>query len=182
VGSLPANETVPVVGRNEDGTWFVVETDSGPAWLSGDPALVQLEGGAVDGLPVVEAPPLPYDPNNPQVAELLNQIPLVIHNERSFTCASHAGINNLDPLAEGNVIGPHAGDFVYNGNNVLFKYSGGSLQLIRESPVAGFEDGSKTLPFSQAVQLFESGDIVWTGELGQDPARGVTGCDPATLE
>ena len=32
---------------------------------------------------------------------------------RSGREASHAGINNIIPLAEGNVIGPHSGDFVH---------------------------------------------------------------------
>jgi hypothetical protein len=103
----------------------------------------------------------------------------VLHNQGGFTCVSHNGLNNLDPLLEGNVIGPHAGDFVYKGNNVLFRYKNGFLQLIRENPVARFEGGVESLPFDKAMQLFQNEEINWTGELGQNPGRGVTGCDPA---
>lgn len=178
-GSLPAGSSVTVVGRNQDGTWLVVDTGSSTAWLSGDSSLVRLEGAALTDLPFVEAPVLPYNLGNPQIARLLNQIPLVLHNPNGFTCVSHAGINNLMPLREGNVIGPHAGDFVYNHDNVLFKYQNGSLNLIKENPIARFDGGAESLPFSRAMQLVESGEIVWTGTLGQSPGRGVPGCDPA---
>ena len=175
VGSLPAGSSVTVVGRNEDGSWLVIETASSTAWLTSDADLVELEGGQLDSLPVVQAPILPYNVNNPQVTQLLNEIP---HNPSSFTCVSHAGINNLDPLRAGNVIGPHAGDFVYNTDNVLFKYQNGSLQLIKENPIARFENGAESLPFDKAMQLLERGEIIWTGRLGESPGRGVTGCDP----
>lgn len=178
VGSLPAGSSATVIGRNEDGSWLVVEAASGTVWLTSNTDLVNLEGGSLDSLPVVQAPILPYNINNPQIAQLLNQIPLVLHNPGSFTCVSHAGINNLSALRTGNVIGPHAGDFVYNHENVLFKYQNGSLQLIKENPIARFENAAESLPFDKAMQLFERGEIVWTGRLGESPGRGVTGCDP----
>ena len=134
----------------------------------------------VTGLPVVESPPPPYNASNPQVNRVLNQIPLVVHHGGTYTCASHGGLNYLLPdVREGNVIGPYAGDFVYEGNNVLFKVSGGSLVLIRENPVARFEGGAESLPFDKAMQLFESGQIVWNGDFGQT-GRGIPGCDPKT--
>jgi hypothetical protein len=179
VGNLPAEGKLTVVGRNEASTWLAVQTESGQAWITGDPSLVKVEGQTISELPVIESPALAYDPGNANVARLLNEIPLVLHNPGSFTCVSHAGINNLMPLAEGNVIGPHAGDFVMGSDNVLFKYISGSLHLIRENPVARFEGGAETLPFDRAMQMFQNGEIVWTGHLGQAPGRGVTGCDPA---
>lgn len=180
VGSVPANSEVTVIGRNEDSTWLRVKSNAAEqVWVTADAALLKIDQAQLAGLPVVEAPALPFDVNNPKVNEVLTLIPLVLHNPQSFTCASHAGINNLIALQEGNVIGPHAGDFVMGSDNVLLKYSGGSLVLIRENPIARFEGGAETLPFGQAMQLFQKGEIVWTGTLGQSPGRGVTGCDPA---
>lgn len=178
IGSLPAGSSVTVVGRNEDSSWLVIEADRSTAWLTSDADLVELGGGTLDSLPVVQAPILPYNVNNPQVAQLLNEIPLVLHNPSSFTCVSHAGINNLSALRAGNVIGPHAGDFVYDNDNVLFKYQNGSLQLIKENPIARFDNGAESLPFDKAMQLVERGEMIWTGRLGESPGRGVTGCDP----
>lgn len=179
-GSLPAQNEVTIVGRNEDGSWlFARDASAGEVWLSGDPTLVQVDAQAVAALPVMAAPPPPYDASNPDVRALLTQVPLVLHNDNSFTCASHAGLNNLlIPLREGNVIGPHAGDFVHvDLGNVLFRQSNGALRLIRENPVDRFAGGEESLSLSQALQMFERREIVWNGSFGEWPARGVTGCD-----
>ena len=125
-----------------------------------------------------EAPQLAYDASHPKVIEILTQIPLVVHHPDRYTCASHAGLNNLLPeVVEGNVIGPHSGDIVFRGDNVLFKYQNGSFQLIYENPAARFENGEASLPFEQAMQFFANGQIVWSGSFGDWPGRGVTGCD-----
>jgi hypothetical protein len=181
VGNVPANSEVTVIGRNEDGAWLQVESNAAEqVWVTSDADLVKIDQTLLAGLPVVEAPALPYDINNPSVNQVLNLIPLVIHHESSFTCASHAGTNNLESVRDGNVIGPHAGDFILGGeDNVLFKYANGSLQLIRENPIARFEGGAESLPFDKAMQMFQKGEITWNGTLGQSPGRGVTGCDPA---
>lgn len=181
VGSVPANSEVTVIGRNEDSTWLQVKSGAAEqVWVSADANLIKIEESQLAGLPVVEAPELSYDVNNPRVSQVLNQIPFVLHNAQSFSCASNGGINHLIITPrEGNVFGPHAGDFVYGGDNVLFKYTGGSLVLIRENPVARFEGGAESLPFDKAMQLFQNDEITWTGTLGQSPGRGVTGCDPA---
>lgn len=181
VGNVPANSEVTVIGRTEDGKWLRVKSDAAEqVWVTADAALVKIDSSSLNSLPVVEAPALSYDVNNPKVNDVLNKIPMVLHNAQSFTCASHGGLNNPTiSLQEGNVIGPHAGDFVMGQDNVLFKYTRGSLVLIRENPVARFEGGAETLPFDKAMQLFQNGEIVWTGTFGQSPGRGVTGCDPA---
>lgn len=181
VGQLPANAEMVVVGRNKDGSWLQVQTETGTvAWLTGDAALVKVDQALVAKLPTVEAPPPAYDAGNPLVNRVLNEIPLVVDHGGRFTCASHGGLNYLLPdVREGNVIGPYAGDFVYNGNNVLFKLSGGALVLIRENPVARFEGGAESLSFDKAMQLFEAGEITWTGDFGQT-GRGIPGCDPKT--
>ncbi len=180
VGSLPQGETATAVGRNEDGSWILVRTESGDeVWMSASGEFIQANGDIMS-LAVVEASAPAYDASNPMVNKVLNEIPLVVHHPDSFTCASHGGLNNLEAdVAEGNVIGPHSGDFVYNGNNVLFKKVNGSIVLINENPIARFEGGAETMPLAQALQRFADGQIVWNGTLGDWPARGVTGCDPA---
>ena len=180
VGSLAANEQITVIGKNGDGSWLLAKTDNGKeVWLSGDPSLVSVDNGLVASLPTVDAPAPAYNASNPNVNEVLNMIPLVVHHGGTYTCASHAGINNLLPeVKEGNVIGPHANDFVWSDKgNVLFKVSGGSLVLIRDNEVARFDGGEESLPLGKALKMFETGEIVWNGEFGQSPARGVTGCD-----
>jgi hypothetical protein len=178
VAALPAGTEVNVVGRNEDSSWLLVKTGSDEGWISGEADFVEVDAAALSGVPVAEAPELGYDANNPAVRQVLNEIPLVVHHESSQTCASHAGLNNLENVANGNIIGPHSGDFVLNNvDNVLFEYTNGTLQLIKENPVARFDNDQKNLSFERAMQLFASGEIVWTGTIGEWPARGVTGCD-----
>jgi hypothetical protein len=180
IGNLPANSEVTVIGRLADGSWLQVKTGQGEGWVSGQADFVKVEAAALADLPVVEAPPPAFDISNPMVNRMLNEIPLVVHNQGSYICASHGGLNHLLPeVRSGHIIGPHAGDFVYNGNNVLFEYANGAFQLIREDPIARFDGGVKYLSFAQAMQLFADGQIIWTGTLGQWPGRGVTGCDPA---
>jgi uncharacterized protein YraI len=183
VGNLAAGSTATAVGRNEDGSWLQVKMASGElAWITSNTQFVKISGDAL-ALPVVTAPSpaSAYDANNVKVKELLNQIPLVVlHGDRQ-TCASHGGLNNLLPeVVAGNVIGPHSGDFVWKDKgNVLFKYTGGAFQLIRENPVARFDNDAAYLSFERALAMFASGDIIWNGKFGDKPARGVTGCDPA---
>lgn len=178
VGSLPAGTEVTVVGRNEDGSWLLVETGSGNAWMTGSSDYVEIDPESLSKLPVVEAPPPAYDPSNVKVNQVLNQIPLVVHHPDRFTCASHAGLNNHLPLEDGNVIGPHSADFVHvEMGNVLFEYSNGSFRLIRENPIARFDGGEKYLPLAKALEMFQTGEIVWNGSFGDWPGRGVPGCD-----
>jgi uncharacterized protein YraI len=180
VGGVSAETEVTAIGRNEDGSWLLVETEAGQVWMTGSSQYVDIDAQAVTKLPVVEVSPPSYDASNPQVSRLLNQIPLVVHHSDRATCASHAGLNNILPsVADGNVIGPHSGDFAFvgQGGNVLFEYSNGGLQLIRDNPIARFVGDQKYLSLETALTMFEEGQIVWTGSLGDWPARGVTGCD-----
>ncbi len=182
VGALSQGTKVKVVGRNEDGSWLLVETkDGGQAWMTSIADYVEIDRAALDRLPVVESSGSAYDASNPAVSRVLNEIPLVVYHADHFTCASHAGLNNLLPeVAEGNVIGPHAGDFAYadKEGNVLFKYTGGTFVLIRDNPIARFEGDLESLPLDKALQMFADGEVVWTGEPGRWPGRGVPGCDP----
>jgi uncharacterized protein YraI len=178
VGSLPQGETAVAVGRNEDGSWILVKTESGAeVWMTGSAEFVKAAGDIMS-LQVVKAAVPAYDAGNPMVNKVMNEIPLVVYHADTFTCASHGGLNNLLPeVAAGNVIGPHSGDFIYNGNNVLFKKANGSIVLINENPVARFEGDAESLPLAKAMQLFADGQITWNGTIGDWPARGVTGCD-----
>ncbi len=182
-GSLKKDEQVIVVGRNKDGSWLLVETKDGKKlWVSGGAEFVQVDKAAVDRLPVVEAAGVAYNANNPNVIQVLSQIPLVVNHDGIFTCASHGGLDHLlSGVAEGNVIGPHSGDFAYlgadKGGAVLFRYTSGTFVLIRDNPIARFPGDKESLPLDQALQMFEKGEIVWTGSVGAWPGRGVTGCD-----
>jgi hypothetical protein len=62
---------------------------------------------------------------------------------------------------------------------VLFKYTNGSFVLIRDNPIARFEGDVESLPLDKALQMFENGEVVWTGGIGNWPGRGVPGCDYA---
>jgi hypothetical protein len=158
VTSLPADTEFTGLGRNDDGSWIVIEHESEQVWLSGDAEYVELDAEALADLPEVDVPASTVKAaDNPAVQKVLNEVPLIVHHGTHQTCASNGG---------------------YDGNNVLFEYSNGSLLLIRESPQASFDNGEKYLPFNEAIDLFASGEIVWTGSLGEWPARGVTGCDP----
>ncbi len=179
VGGLPAGAEITLVGRNEAGDWLVVRTEEGEeAWLSGDPEFIKYDEEAVADLPEVETPTLSYNAGDPKVNQFLNEIPLVVYHESSYTCASHGGLNYLFDVADGNVIGPHSQDFIYQGDNVLFKYQNGALYLIKENPVARFEGDRETLTFAEAMQAVANGDLIWNGTMGEWPAKGVPGCDP----
>ena len=181
-GSVSADSEVTVVGRSEDGSWLVVKTAAGEVWMTGSPEYVEIDTAALAELPVIDAPPLAYDVTNADVSQVLNLVPLVVHHRDHFTCASHAGLNNLLPsVADGNVIGPHSGDFVMIGKeNVLLVYSDGTFQLIRDNPIARFDNGEKYLPLDTVLKMFETGEIVWTGYFGEWPGRGVPGCDESS--
>ena len=177
VGSLPQGETAVAVGRNADGSWILVKTASGEVWMAGGADFVKANGDIMS-LKVIKAAAPAYDASNPMVNKVMKEIPLVVHHADTFTCASHAGLSNLLPeVASGNVLGPHSGDFIYNGNNVLFKKVNGSIVLINENPIARFEGDAETLSQAKALQLFADGQIIWNGTIGDWPARGVTGCD-----
>jgi hypothetical protein len=180
LANLPAGTEVKVIGRLQDNAWLQVETAQGQGWINGQADFVQVETAALVALPVAEALPPAYNVDDPAVRQVLEQIPLVIHHGGTFTCASHGGLNHLLPeVRNGHVLGPHSGDFVYGTDNVLFEYSNGGFQLVKENPIARFEAGAKYLSMVEAMQLFARDEIVWTGAFGQWPGRGVTGCDPA---
>ena len=179
VGRLSAASEATVISRLDDNSWLLVKYESGEAWLTGDPDLVAIDSALLADLPIVDTPPLAYNPDNENVKRVLNQIPLVVYHDGFHTCASYGGLNNLFDVANGNVIGPHSGDFVMGNDNVLFEYSDGAVRLIQENSIARFEGGEKYLSFEQAMQLFTRDEIIWTGSFGEWPARGVTGCDPS---
>ncbi|MDM8527861.1 SH3 domain-containing protein [Anaerolineales bacterium HSG24] len=182
IETLPENSEFIVIGRLEDDSWLQIQTSSDKAWVTANAQFVEIDQSVFAQLPVVErpaAPPVSYDTSNPEVNKVLNEIPLIVHHDQRYTCASHAGLNNLlSDVASGNVIGPHGGDFVYqNSKGVLFKYTGNGFHLIMENPVARFEADAEFLPFNEAMDLFANGEIIWTGHFGQSPGRGVPGCD-----
>jgi uncharacterized protein YraI len=183
VGAVLQGTKVKVIGKTEDGTWLQVETPDGKqGWITGLSEYVEVDQKALARVPAAAASQMTYDASSPKVNQVLNEIPLVVYHADHFTCASHGGLNYMLPeVAEGNVIGPHAGDFAYASKegNVLFKYTGGTFVLIRDNPIARFEGDKESLPLAEALRMFADGEVVWTGDFGRWPARGVPGCDPA---
>jgi hypothetical protein len=53
-GKPPHRETLPIIGRTEDGGWWQVQAKNGPAWIS---ATVVLAAHSAE-VPVVSAPAL----------------------------------------------------------------------------------------------------------------------------
>jgi hypothetical protein len=98
VGAIPQGTKVKVVGRNEDGSWLLVETEDGEqAWMTGMAEYVDIDPAALEKLPVVAPAGIAIDSGNPAVARVLTEIPLVVYHADHFTCASHAGLNNMLP-------------------------------------------------------------------------------------
>jgi uncharacterized protein YraI len=66
VGLLPSGESLQIIGRNTDASWWQVSTPDGPAWI----AASVTTAGNVEGasIPVVETPP-PPTPESTQPAE-----------------------------------------------------------------------------------------------------------------
>ncbi len=73
VGAAFAGDNVPIEGKNEDGSWWLVRLPNGTlCWISGTTGTA---AGNMDGVPVVQSPPTPiptpepiqgcyvYDPN-----------------------------------------------------------------------------------------------------------------------
>ncbi len=52
VGQLRTGESLPIIGRNDDGTWWHVQTPDGPAWIAASVSLA----AHTNGVPVVAAP------------------------------------------------------------------------------------------------------------------------------
>lgn len=62
IGSLPAGESLEIIGRNVDSSWWQVVTPNGEGWIA---AFVTTASNVDDSIPVVEVPP----PPEPQVVE-----------------------------------------------------------------------------------------------------------------
>lgn len=137
-------------------------------------------------VPTPTSPPgsasrLGYDPSNPAVDFLLNQLHLVRHDREKLVCVSRAGLNGLYPqeLRDGNVLGPYKGDFRWTEaesgleGHVLFRFLNGTYVLIREEPWERFPGGQVSLPFEETMNMLESGQIVYL----EGAARGVPECD-----
>ncbi len=122
-----------------------------------------------------------YDSSHPAVDFLLNQVHLVRHDREKLVCVSRAGLNGLNQpeLEDGNVLGPYQGDYRWTAEqgiawgNVLFRYINGTFVVIREEPWERFPGGRVSLSFEEAMNMLESGQIVYL----EGAARGVPECD-----
>ena len=65
IGALPQGQSLDIVGRNEDSSWWQVSTVNGLAWIA---ASVTVAENADAAIPVVSAPPPPPPPAPPTPA------------------------------------------------------------------------------------------------------------------
>lgn len=56
VGALPAGQSLDIIGRNDDSSWWQVSTPDGDAWIA---ARVVTASNVDENIPVVEIPPAP---------------------------------------------------------------------------------------------------------------------------
>jgi uncharacterized protein YraI len=61
IGSLPSGTTIPVIGKNADGSWLQVTYEGNTGWISA----AYTETSNLDGVPVVSAPPMPATVSSP---------------------------------------------------------------------------------------------------------------------
>lgn len=59
VASLPAGQTLEIIGRNADSSWWQVTTPIGDAWIA---ASVTTSKNSTDAIPVIEAQPIATQP------------------------------------------------------------------------------------------------------------------------
>lgn len=59
VGTLPSGESLEIVGRNADSSWWQVSTQNGLAWVAAE---VVIANNVDNTIPIVEAPPPPVQP------------------------------------------------------------------------------------------------------------------------
>lgn len=133
-----------------------------------------------------QSPPSPipfggYNPEHPTVKFVETEIHLVHYREGSLTtCVSRAGLKDLwwERLGNKYIIGPYRGDFLWiddNGINrvVRFEVQNSTLVLVREESFEKFPDNREFLTYSEAMQMFEKGEILYN----DGPPRGNPECD-----
>jgi hypothetical protein len=132
--------------------------------------------------PTPGAPDLGYDPSDPAVDFILNQVRLVRYDQDKLVCVSRSGLNgvNRSELKEGHVLGPYKGDFQWTAEDgsaaghVLFKYENGSFVVIRAESWERFPPNARpSLTFKEAMQMAQRGQLVYL----EGQPRGVPECD-----
>jgi hypothetical protein len=77
VGTLPAGESLEIVGRNTNSSWWQVSTQTGLAWVAAE---VVAANNIDDSIPIVEAPPPPVQPlpveQSPQPTSAPTSVPV----------------------------------------------------------------------------------------------------------
>ena len=72
VGTLSAGKSLEIVGRNFDSSWWQVSAPDGLCWVSAD---VVTSSNVDDTVPVVEAPPVPVQPEPTEIPPQPTPIP-----------------------------------------------------------------------------------------------------------
>lgn len=72
VGTLGAGDSLNIVGRNNDSSWWQVSTPDDVAWVSAGVVKVNNAG---DAIPVIEAPPVPIQPTATAIPQPATAVP-----------------------------------------------------------------------------------------------------------
>ena len=154
VGTLSFGESLEVVGRNADSSWWQVSTPDGLAWVA---ANVVTASNIHDRIPIVEAPPPPIQPTPteppPEPAEPPPQPPGEIIGESYGDFSVNGGPTN--PPAEHHAdlnlaLRGYAPTDAYKG---LVDYGGGSDPNAPQLP--GLFADNRTATFSSVYQVYD---------------------------
>lgn len=75
IGILSPGQSFGIIGRNTDSSWWQIETDAGPAWVSAE---VVTATHPTESIPIVEVEPPPPPPTAAPVATPLPAVPTPI--------------------------------------------------------------------------------------------------------
>lgn len=158
-------------------------------------------GVSTPARPAVEAMSLANlcDNQQPALRAFCSEIPLArVHfdpheNAEFFTCASRAGLENLqlDPQADVVILVPNDGDFDLKGITTAIKVAGDKAVLIPRWPGSKFDFSAEfaeqfglpageqlEIPLAKALDLVTAGDLIWTGKHGAPGKAGLFQTDP----
>lgn len=82
IGTLPTGESLEIIGRNADSSWWQVSTPNGIGWIFASVATASNVDG---GIPVVEAPPVPI-PTEPSPIDEPTTEPMATEQPPVETC------------------------------------------------------------------------------------------------
>ncbi len=161
IGGLQAGASVPPVGRDASGQWFVINTGVTQGWVSG---IVATYGGDVSALPVVAAPPTPIPtPVPPTATPVPTAVPVATNPPAPVGYSSHGIVGNSFDVAynQGSV-----GAQIWFG----FSVTNTSSQVVEYSALAAHTDVGYTA-WSWTMQRLQPGQtLTWRDNIKFDKA------------